>query len=184
MPVKPNYIRPLDIRHGVVDMTFGAGGRATSQLIAEVFAPAFSNPYLDEGHDGAVLPAIKGQPVMSCDGHVVNPLIFPGGDIGRLAVSGTVNDVAVCGAKPLYLTASFIMEEGLPLATLKTIVDSMASTAKEAGVQIVTGDTKVVEKGHGDGLYIATTGFGALAIGNGQRAGHIRGQPNAINEMK
>ena len=144
MPVKPNYIRPLDIRHGVVDMTFGAGGRATSQLIAEVFAPAFSNPYLDEGHDGAVLPAIKGQPVMSCDGHVVNPLIFPGGDIGRLAVSGTVNDVAVCGAKPLYLTASFIMEEGLPLATLKTIVDSMASTAKEAGVQIVTGDTKVV----------------------------------------
>lgn len=92
MPVKPNYIRPLDIRHGVVDMTFGAGGRATSQLIAEVFAPAFTNPYLDEGHDGAVLPAIKGQPVMSCDGHVVNPLIFPGGDIGRLAVSGTVND--------------------------------------------------------------------------------------------
>lgn len=165
MSVKPNYIRPLDIRHGVVDMTFGAGGRATSQLIAEVFAPAFTNPYLDEGHDGAVLPAIKGQPVMSCDGHVVNPLIFPGGDIGRLAVSGTVNDVAVCGAKPLYLTASFIMEEGLPLATLKTIVDSMASTAKEAGVQIVTGDTKVVEKGHGDGLYIATTGFGEAHAG-------------------
>ena len=88
MSVKPNYIRPLDIRHGVVDMTFGAGGRATSQLIAEVFAPAFTNPYLDEGHDGAVLPAIKGQPVMSCDGHVVNPLIFPGGDIGRLAAPG------------------------------------------------------------------------------------------------
>ena len=97
---------------------------------------------------------------MSCDGHVVHPLFFAGGDIGRLAVCGTVNDVAVCGAKPLYLSASFIIEEGLPIKTLVDIVNSMALAAKEAGVAIVTGDTKVVEKGHGDGLFIATTGLG------------------------
>ncbi len=160
MAAKPNYIRPLDLKKGFVDMPFGAGGRATAQLISEVFASAFKNEYLEQGHDGALMPAVKGRLVTACDGHVVNPLIFPGGDIGRLAVSGTVNDVAVCGAKPLYLTASFILEEGLPLATLKTVVDSMAATAKEAGVLIVTGDTKVVERGHGDGIYIATTGIG------------------------
>ena len=158
--VKRNYIRALDIKNGIVDMTHGAGGRATAQLIDELFASAFSNPYLAQGHDGAVLPAMKGSPVVSCDGHVVHPLIFPGGDIGRLAVCGTVNDVAVCGARPLYLSASFIIEEGLPLKTLKRIVDSMAEAAAEAGVCIVTGDTKVVEKGHGDGLYIATSGVG------------------------
>lgn len=158
--VKRNYIRALDVKNGIVDMTHGAGGRATAQLIDEIFAAAFSNPYLGQGHDGAVMPVMKGNPVVSCDGHVVHPLIFPGGDIGRLAVCGTVNDVAVCGAKPLYLSASFIIEEGLPLKTLKQVVDSMAAAAKEAGVTIVTGDTKVVEKGHGDGLYIATTGVG------------------------
>ena len=158
--VKRNYIRALDVKNGIVDMTHGAGGRATAQLIDEIFAAAFSNPYLGQGHDGAVMPVMKGNPVVSCDGHVVHPLIFPGGDIGRLAVCGTVNDVAVCGAKPLYLSASFIIEEGLPLTTLKQVVDSMAAAAKEAGVTIVTGDTKVVEKGHGDGLYIATTGVG------------------------
>ncbi len=158
--VKRNYIRSLDIQNGIVDMTHGAGGRATAQLIDELFARAFSNPYLAQGHDGAVLPEIKSSPVISCDGHVVHPLVFPGGDIGRLAVCGTVNDVAVCGATPLYLSASFIIEEGLPLKTLKLVVDSMAAAAQEAGVLIVTGDTKVVEKGHGDGLYIATTGVG------------------------
>ncbi len=158
--VKRNYIRALDVKNGIVDMTHGAGGRATAQLIDEIFAAAFSNPYLEQGHDGAVMPVMKGNPVVSCDGHVVHPLVFPGGDIGRLAVCGTVNDVAVCGAKPLYLSASFIIEEGLPLKTLKQVVDSMAAAAKEAGVTIVTGDTKVVEKGHGDGLYIATTGVG------------------------
>ena len=157
---KANYIRPLDIKRGFVDMPFGAGGRATAQLISEVFAAAFKNEYLEQGHDGALLPAVPQRLVTACDAHVVNPLIFPGGDVGRLAVAGTVNDVAVCGAKPLYLTASFILEEGLPLATLKTVVDSMAATAREAGVLIVTGDTKVVERGHGDGIYIATTGIG------------------------
>ncbi len=165
MAVKRNYIRPLDIRRGIVDMPFGAGGRATAQLIDEIFAKHFHNPWLDEGHDGAVMPLMTGRPVVSCDGHVVRPLFFPGGDIGRLAVAGTVNDVAVCGARPLYLSAAFILEEGLPLADLDRICASMAATAAEAGVAIVTGDTKVVEKGHGDGVYIATTGVGEAREG-------------------
>ena len=121
MRVKPDYIRPLNVRHGLVDMPMGAGGRATAQLSEELFAAAFKNPYLEEGHDGAVMPPLTGRLVTACDAHVVNPLFFPGGDIGRLAVAGTVNDVAVCGARPLYLTASFILEEGLPLIHLKTI---------------------------------------------------------------
>lgn len=157
---KENYIRPVDVKHGIIDMTHGAGGRATAQLIDEVFARAFSNDYLAQAHDGAAMPQLKGEPVMSCDGHVVHPLFFAGGDIGRLAVCGTVNDVAVCGAKPLYLSASFIIEEGLPIQTLSDVVRSMAEAAREAGVMIVTGDTKVVEKGHGDGLFISTTGLG------------------------
>ena len=168
---KKNYIRPLDIKHGIVDMTHGAGGRATAQLIDEVFARAFENTYLAQGHDGAVMPPLKGEPVMSCDGHVVHPLFFAGGDIGRLAVCGTVNDVAVCGAKPLYLSASFIIEEGLPLQTLSDVVRSMAEAAREAGVAIVTGDTKVVEKGHGDGLFISTTGVGEKNAGT-----HVSGK--------
>ena len=168
---KENYIRPLDIKHGIIDMTHGAGGRATAQLIDEVFSRAFSNTFLAQAHDGAVMPALKGEPVMSCDGHVVHPLFFAGGDIGRLAVCGTVNDVAVCGAKPLYLSASFIIEEGLPLATLAGIVESMADAAREAGVVIVTGDTKVVEKGHGDGLFISTTGLGEKIPGT-----HVSGK--------
>lgn len=157
---KENYIRPIDVKNGIIDMTHGAGGRATAQLIEEVFSRAFDNSFLSQAHDGAVMPTLKGEPVMSCDGHVVHPLFFAGGNIGRLAVCGTVNDVAVCGAKPLYLSASFIIEEGLPIKTLVDIVNSMALAAKEAGVAIVTGDTKVVEKGHGDGLFIATTGLG------------------------
>ena len=174
MPVKPNYVRPLDIKHGVIDMPFGAGGRATAQLIDEIFAAAFKNPYLEEGHDGALMPPIAGRLVTACDAHVVHPLFFPGGDIGRLAVAGTVNDVAVCGAKPLYLTASFILEEGLPLADLKRIADSMAATAQEAGVVVVTGDTKVVERGKGDGVYIATTGIGEAYDGLTVSGRHAR----------
>lgn len=159
---REHYSGVLDLRHGFVDMTHGAGGRATADLIASLFARYFSNPLLDEGHDGAVLPKLVQPPVVSCDAHVVRPLFFPGGDIGRLAVAGTVNDVAVCGATPKWLTASFILEEGLAFADLERIVRSMAETAKEAGVQIVTGDTKVVERGHGDGVFIATTGVGEL----------------------
>lgn len=154
------YMRPLDIKNGTIDMTHGSGGRATAQLIEELFAKHFTNDWLDEGHDGAVLPPMSHPVAVSCDAHVVNPLFFPGGDIGRLAIDGTVNDVAMCGAKPRFIAATFIIEEGFALADLDKIVASMAATCREAGVAIVTGDTKVVERGHGDGLYISTTGIG------------------------
>jgi hydrogenase expression/formation protein HypE len=161
----PIYARPLDIRHGKVDMTHGSGGRAMAQLIHELFAAAFDNPFLAQGDDGAVLPAVPGRLVMATDAHVVSPLFFPGGDIGCLSVHGTINDVAVMGAKPLYLSASFIIEEGFPLADLQRIVQSMAQAARDAGVSIVTGDTKVVERGSADGVFITTTGVGVLAEG-------------------
>lgn len=164
--MKKDYVRPLDLKHGRVDMNHGAGGRASAQLIREVFAAAFDNEYLRQGNDGAALPLPwEGELVMACDGHVVSPLFFPGGDLGCLAVHGTVNDVAMLGARPLYLSASFILEEGFPLADLKRIVDSMAAAAREAGVAVVTGDTKVVEQGKGDGCFIATTGVGVRAPG-------------------
>ncbi len=163
--MKPNYVRPLDLKHGRVDMNHGAGGRASAQLIEELFGRAFDNDYLREGNDGARLPMPAGRLVMATDAHVVSPLFFPGGDIGCLAVHGTVNDVAVMGARPLYLSASFILEEGFPLADLKRIVDSMAAAARDAGVAIVTGDTKVVEQGKGDGVFISTTGVGVLPDG-------------------
>lgn len=150
----------LNIEKGTVELSHGAGGRASAQLIEEVFAKHFTNEWLDEGHDGALLPAIRRPVAVSCDAHVVSPLFFPGGDIGKLAVCGTVNDVAMCGAKPLYLTASFIIEEGFALADLERIVKSMAQAAKEAGVAIVTGDTKVVERGKADGVFICTSGIG------------------------
>ena len=148
-------------------MNHGAGGRASAQLIEQLFARAFDNPALREGNDGAVLPAPPAghRLVLATDAHVISPLFFPGGDIGLLSVHGTVNDVAMMGAQPLYLSASFILEEGLPLADLKRIVDSMAAAAREAGVAIVTGDTKVVEQGHGDGVFISTTGAGWLPPG-------------------
>ena len=170
--------RRLDVRRGTVDMTHGSGGRASAQLIGELFAKPLTNEWLAQGHDGAVMPPIVKPVAVSCDAHVVKPLFFPGGDIGRLAVTGTVNDVAMCGAKPLWLSAAFILEEGFPLADLEKIVISMAETAKEAGVAIVTGDTKVVEKGHGDGVYIATTGIGErltdhLVSGKAARPGDV-----------
>ena len=159
--------RPLDLAHGRVDMTHGAGGRAMVQLVEQLFARAFANDWLERGNDGAVLPApAPGERlVMSTDAHVVSPLFFPGGDIGCLAVHGTINDVAVMGARPLYLAASFILEEGFPLAELARIVGSMGAASREAGVPVVTGDTKVVEAGKGDGVFITTTGLGALPVG-------------------
>jgi len=163
--VKPEYARPLDLKHGCVDMTHGAGGRAMAQLIAELFAPAFDNSWLAQGNDGALLPKVSGRLVMATDSHVVSPLFFAGGDIGCLSVHGTINDVAMMGAQPLYLSASFILEEGFPLADLKRIVESMAHAAREAGVAIVTGDTKVVEQGKGDGVFITTAGIGEVAEG-------------------
>ena len=161
------HSRPLDLVHGRVDMSHGAGGRATAQLIRELFARAFDNPWLARGDDGAVLPAPAAgeRLVMSTDAHVVAPLFFPGGDIGSLAVHGTLNDVAMMGARPLWLSAAFILEEGLPLADLARLVTRMAAAARRAGVPLVTGDTKVVERGKGDGVFITTTGVGALPAG-------------------
>ena len=169
-PVKKNYTRPLDIKHGRIDMGHGAGGKAAAQLIEELFVAALDNPFLRQGDDGAALPLpafdpAGGRLVMATDGHVISPLFFPGGDIGCLAVHGTVNDVAMMGARPLYLSASFIIEEGFPLADLQRIVQSMGNAAREAGVPVVTGDTKVVEKGKGDGVFISTTGVGVLPAG-------------------
>ena len=164
------YIHPLDIKHGRVDMNHGAGGRASAQLIEEIFMHAFDNAYLRQGNDGATLPLppelLQGaRLVMATDAHVVSPIFFPGGDLGCLAVHGTLNDVAMQGARPLYLSASFILEEGYPLADLQRIATSMGAAAREAGVPIVTGDTKVVEKGKGDGVFISTTGVGVVATG-------------------
>ena len=165
--IRKNYVRPLDIKHGQVDMAHGSGGRAMAQLIEELFARHLGNEYLAQGDDGALLPHPgEGKLVMATDSHVVSPLFFPGGDIGCLSVHGTINDVAMMGARPLYLAAGFILEEGFKLADLARIVQSMAAAAKEAGVPIVTGDTKVVERGKGDGVFITTTGVGVVAPGN------------------
>jgi hydrogenase expression/formation protein HypE len=163
--VRKGYIRPVDFKHGRVDMTHGSGGRAMAQLIEELFATAFDNEPLRQGNDGAVLAPPGGSLVVATDAHVVSPLFFPGGDIGCLSVHGTINDVAVMGARPLWLAASFILEEGFPLADLKRIVESMAQASREAGVPVVTGDTKVVEQGKGDGVFITTTGVGVLREG-------------------
>jgi hydrogenase expression/formation protein HypE len=164
--VKDDYVRPLDLRQGRIDMNHGAGGRASAQLIEQLFARVFDNPYLRQGNDAALLELPAGQRlVMSTDAHVISPLFFPGGDIGSLAVHGTVNDVAMLGATPLYLSASFILEEGFALADLKRIVDSMAAASRDAAVPVVTADTKVVERGKGDGVFISTTGVGAVPAG-------------------
>jgi hydrogenase expression/formation protein HypE len=167
---RPAYVRPLDLERGQVDMAHGAGGRAMAQLIDELFARHLGNEFLDQGDDGAVMPvpadsALNGRLVMATDSHVVSPLFFPGGDIGCLAVHGTLNDVAVMGAVPRWLSAAFILEEGFPLKDLLRIVKSMAQAAMAAGVPIVTGDTKVVERGKGDGVFITTTGVGFLPAG-------------------
>ncbi len=150
---------------GSVDMTHGGGGRTMTRLISELFHHHLSNAILDQGHDAARLSVPPGRLVMSTDGHVISPLFFPGGDIGALAVHGTINDIAMGGASPLALTAGFILEEGFPLGDLDRIVASMARAAREAGVPVVTGDTKVVEKGKGDGVFITTTGLGVVPEG-------------------
>lgn len=171
--VKKNYTRPVDFKHGHVDMSHGSGGRAMAQLIDELFLRAFDNHWLRQMNDNAVFPVSSGRMVVATDSHVVSPLFFPGGDIGCLSVHGTVNDVAMSGARPLYLCASFILEEGFPLADLRRIVQSMARAAQEAGVAVITGDTKVVERGKGDGVFITTTGVGRLPAGidiSGDRA--------------
>jgi len=143
-------------------LAHGGGGRLTHQLIEKIFLPAFSNPLLEQRHDGAVLAVNGVRLAFTTDSFVVRPLIFPGGDIGDLAVNGTVNDLAMCGARPLYLSAGFILEEGLAMETLGTVVRSMQEASAVAGVKLVTGDTKVVDKGKGDGIFVNTSGIGVI----------------------
>ncbi len=149
-----------------IQIGLGGGGRMTRQLIEKLFLPGFSaNEYLSQEHDGAAVDVNGVKIAMSTDSYVVHPIFFPGGDIGTLAVNGTVNDLCMCGAKPLYLSAGFILEEGFPVESLQRIVKSMDTSAKNAGVQIVTGDTKVVDRGKGDGIYINTAGIGHISPG-------------------
>lgn len=144
----------------IITLAHGEGGRLYRELVEQVFLPAFDNPVLTQLGDSAVCPSFGERLALTTDSFVVRPRFFPGGDIGRLAVSGTVNDLAVSGARPLYLTCAMILEAGLPIAELRRICDSMAAAAHDAGVAIVTGDTKVVEKGACDGVYINTAGVG------------------------
>ena len=145
----------------IITLDYGSGGKKTARLIQETILPRLDNPALRVLGDGAIVP-LEGPLCFSTDSFVVSPLFFPGGDIGKLAVCGTVNDVAMCGGEPKYLSCSFIIEEGLPLETLERVLDSMHRACESAGVRIVTGDTKVVERGRGDQLYINTAGIGTL----------------------
>src|SRR5512147_735575 len=143
-------------------MAHGGGGKLMHQLIGKLFMPAFRNSLLEAQHDASVFEAAGQRFAFTTDSYVVRPLFFPGGDIGSLAVHGTVNDLAMAGARPLYLSAGFIIEEGLPMETLWRIVSSMRRAAQAAGVQIITGDTKVVDRGKGDGVFINTAGVGVV----------------------
>ncbi|MGZ8244516.1 hydrogenase expression/formation protein HypE [Methylomagnum sp.] len=146
-------------------MAHGGGGRLMQQLLEKLVQPAFANPYLEARHDSAVFESGGQRFAFTTDSYVVKPLFFPGGDIGKLAVCGTLNDLAMAGARPLFLSAALIIEEGMPIADLQRVLNSMAATARGAGVFIVTGDTKVVDRGKGDGLYINTAGIGVIEHG-------------------
>ncbi|MBK8049215.1 MAG: hydrogenase expression/formation protein HypE [Anaerolineales bacterium] len=161
-----NWTCPLPLRnYPTIVMGHGGGGKLSNELVENLFVPAFSNDTLATLGDAAVVEMNGSRLAYTTDSFVVRPLFFPGGDIGHLAVNGTVNDLAMMGAQPRYLTTGFILEEGLPLAQLGVIVESMAAAAQLAGVAIVAGDTKVVDKGHGDGIYINTSGIGLVAPG-------------------
>ena len=153
------------VEDGVIERGHGGGGALTGRLIAELFRPCFGAPPEAPLHDGATLAVGGSRLAFTTESFVVTPLEFPGGDIGALAVIGTVNDLAMCGAKPLYLSAGFILEEGLDIALLRRIAASMGRAAAAAGVRVVTGDTKVVERGKGDGIYISTAGVGLVPPG-------------------
>jgi hydrogenase expression/formation protein HypE len=154
---------PLPIfEHKNIVLGHGSGGKLTAELINKIFLPAFANPILDKLNDQAVIEVNGARLAFTTDGFVVTPIFFPGGDIGRLAVNGTVNDLAMSGARPLYLSAAFILEEGLAARDLQRVVESMGAAAREAGVQLVTGDTKVVNRGKGDKIFITTTGIGII----------------------
>ena len=158
----------------IVLMAHGSGGMMSQQLIEQVFKQSWDNPHLELMLDGALLDLPPGRLAMSTDSFVITPIFFPGGDIGKLAICGTVNDLVACGAKPLYLSTAFIIEEGMPLEDLRKIAASMAKTAREAGVMLVTGDTKVVEKGSADRIFINTTGIGVIPEGIDYRPSRIR----------
>jgi len=143
-------------------MAHGGGGALTQRLFEEIFQPAFSNPFLNARHDGAVVELSGNRLAFTTDSYVVRPHTFPGGDIGRLAVSGTVNDLLMCGAQPMFISLGLIIEEGFPVASLRTVIDSIRAEAKDANVSVITGDTKVVDKGKGDGIFINTSGIGVL----------------------
>jgi hydrogenase expression/formation protein HypE len=157
---------PIPIfEHKKIVLGHGSGGKLTSELIDKIFLPAFTNPTLDKLDDQAVLTINGARLAFTTDSFVVTPIFFPGGDIGRIAVNGTVNDLAMSGARPLYLSAAFILEEGLAVDDLRRVVESMRAAAAEAGVQFVTGDTKVVNRGKGDQIFITTTGIGVIDDG-------------------
>jgi hydrogenase expression/formation protein HypE len=156
---------PIDPRVERIELAHGAGGRTMAELINGLFKRHLANAWLDRGEDSAVLARPQGRIAVTTDSYVIDPLVFPGGDIGSLAVHGTINDLAMAGARPLALTAGFILEEGLAVADLDRIVASMAAAAVGAGVAVVAGDTKVVERGKGDGVFITTTGLGEIAPG-------------------
>ncbi len=170
---------PLPLRdYPAIVMGHGGGGKLSADLVRHLFLPAFRNPALEQLGDGAVVEVGGARLALSTDAFVVRPLFFPGGNIGDLAVNGTINDLAMCGAQPLYLTASFIVEEGMPLDQLGIIAETMGAAARRAGVTLVTGDTKVVDRGHGDGVFISTTGLGLIPAG--VRVGPELAQPGDV----
>ncbi|MEY9591133.1 hydrogenase expression/formation protein HypE [Bradyrhizobium yuanmingense] len=168
------YPRKLDVKSGRVELSHGSGGRAMAQLISDLFHQAFGNEWLARCNDQSAFDVSAGRMVMTTDGYVVTPLFFPGGNIGSLAVHGTINDVAMSGARPRYLSASFIIEEGFRFSDLKTIADSMGAAARGGGVHIIAGDTKVVERGKADGLFISAAGIGFVADGLDLSADKVR----------
>src|SRR3984957_4634340 len=160
-PVFGSCALPI-LDHQQIVLGHGSGGKLTADLIDQVFLPAFKNPILDKLDDQAVVTVGGARLAFTTDSFVVTPIFFPGGDIGRLAVHGTVNDLAMSGARPLYLSAAFILEEGLAVDDLRRVVESMRAAAADAGVTFVTGDTKVVNRGKGDQIFITTTGIGVI----------------------
>jgi hydrogenase expression/formation protein HypE len=157
---------PAPLDHGdVVELAHGGGGRKTARLIETLFAPSFGNPYLEPLGDGAVVTVGNERLAFTTDTFVVKPAFFPGGDIGSLAVHGTVNDLAMCGAEPLFLSTGYLLEEGFPMRDLARVVSSMAAACRAVGVSLVTGDTKVVDRGKGDGIYVNTSGVGRVRPG-------------------
>jgi hydrogenase expression/formation protein HypE len=161
-----NWTCPLPLRNSPnIVIGHGGGGKLSAELIEQLFLPAFQNDLLNNLGDSTILNVPVGQLAFSTDSYVVRPLFFPGGNIGELAIHGTVNDLAMSGARPLYLSVGFILEEGLPMNMLGTLVDCMGLAARAAGVQVVAGDTKVVDRGHGDGVFINTSGIGVIQAG-------------------